>query len=367
MPNMGKHGAGSIVTRKHGPPYHATLIVGGRRIYRYAQTEAQAKVELAELVRQRDLDLDPTRLTVAEWLRSWIQGLRDAKNQRVRPRTLTHYTLIVERHCIPNLGRLRLPALRESHVQRWLDAETVGPRTVHHHRAVLRRALNVAVRQRLIAVNPAIGVELPDATYHGAKPLSLGEARAVLVATQGDRLHPLWRMAMETGLRQSELLGIGWDDVDFDAGTVKVTGQLQRIGGAWVRTATKADRDLESLAIGADMVAVLREHQRRMAEERKPEWEYFGHLFVTPRGQPIVNRVILREWHAACAKAGIAVRRFHDLRHSHATLMKALGVAEDTRMARMGQSTVAMARRYGKASEAQDREAVDALSKALAG
>lgn len=367
MPDMGKHGDGSVVSRKHGPPYHATLIVGGKRIYRYAQTKDDAKMELKKLVEARDLDLDISRRTVAEWLRSWIAGLSNAKNPRVRPRTLDHYRLIVERHCIPNLGRFRLSALRESHIQRWLDGETVGPRTVHHHRAVLRRALNVAVRQRLIAVNPAIGVELPEATYRGAKPLSLDEARAVLTATRGDRLHALWRMAMETGLRQSELLAIGWDDVDFDAGTVKVTGQLQRIGGAWVRSTTKADRDLESIAIGAVMVETLREHQRRMAEERRPEWEYFGHLFVTPRGQPIVNHVILREWHAACDKAGIARRRFHDLRHSHATLMKGLGVAEDTRMARMGQSTVAMARRYGKASEAQDREAVDRLSEALAG
>jgi hypothetical protein len=108
MPMMGRHGAGSIVKRKHGPPYHATLIVGGRRLFRYAQTVKEAERALTELRRMRDNDLDPTRQTVADFLRSWMAGLRDAKRQRVRPRTLEHYELIVERHIIPALGKHRL-------------------------------------------------------------------------------------------------------------------------------------------------------------------------------------------------------------------------------------------------------------------
>jgi hypothetical protein len=117
MPMMGRHGAGSIVKRKHGPPYHATLIVGGRRLFRYAQTVKEAERALTELKRMRDNDLDPTRQTVADFLRSWMAGLRDAKRQRVRPRTLEHYELIVERHIIPGLGKHRLSNLREAHVQ----------------------------------------------------------------------------------------------------------------------------------------------------------------------------------------------------------------------------------------------------------
>jgi integrase len=368
MPTMGSHGQGSITRRKTGPPYQVSIaLTGGRRVYRYAHSLREAEKVRRELVEMRESDRDPSRLTVADFLRSWITGLRDARNQRVRPRTLEHYTLIVERHIIPALGRHRLPALRESHVQSWLDSDPGSPRTVHHHRAVLRRALNVAVGQRLLDRNPALAVELPDATYTGARPLTFEEGRAVLQATANDRLHALWRLAVMTGLRQSELLGLGWDDLGLDAGTVNVTSQLQRIGGAWARTATKAHRSLHLLALDPTTVAALREHQRRMAAERTAEWEYFGLLFTTPRGQPITNHVVLREWHDACDKAGISRRRFHDLRHSAAQLMDDLGVAEDVRMARFGHNTTAMARRYAKGSETQDRAAVEALERALAG
>jgi integrase len=366
MPRMGRHGRGTITTRKTGPPYQVALTMpDGRRVYRYGQTLDEAKLRLDELVRMRELDLDPSRQTVADFLRSWIAGLRDARHQRVRPRTLEHYELIVERHIVPALGHHRLPALREHHVQAWLDRDPVAPRTVHHHRAVLRRALNLALRRRLVPANPAVGVELPDATYTGAKPLSLEEARAVLSATAGDRLHALWRLAIETGLRQSELLGLPWDDVDLPRGTITVRAQLQRIAGAWVRTPPKANRALDVLAISDDMVAALGEHRLRMAAERTPEWKYFGLVFTTARGEPIANHVVLREWHEACDKAGIPRRRFHDLRHTTATLLRELGVSEDTRMARLGHSTTQMARRYGHAGEAQDRAAANELGRAI--
>lgn len=368
MPGMGRHGQGTITKRKTGPPFQVAITLpDGRRLYRYAHTRPDALRELHDLQRLRDLDLDPTRQTLADFLRSWIAGLRDAKNKRVRPRTLEHYTLIVERHIIPALGHHRLSKLRESHVQHWLDQDEASPRTVHHHRAVLRRALNVALRNRYIERNPGVAVDLPDASWDGARPLSLGEARALLAGTKGDRLYALWWLALDTGLRESELLGLGWDDVDLDAGTLTVTSQLQRIAGAWVRTAPKADRALGVLALDPATVDILREHQRRMASERTPEWVYYGLIFPTRRGQPYTNHVLLREWRKACDKSGIERRRFHDLRHSANGIMEDLGIDEPTRMARFGWSTPRMARRYGGASEARDRQAANTLGKALAG
>lgn len=366
MPTMGRHGMGSITKRKTGPPYQVSItLTGGRRVFRYAHDLKAAERIRRELVAMRESDIDPSRQTVADFLRSWISGLRDAKRQRVRPRTLEHYELIVERHIVPELGRLRLSALREHHIQAWLDRDDASPRTIHHHRAVLRRALNVALRQRLIAANPAVGIELPDATYTGARPLTVEEARRVLEATVDDRLHALWRLALDTGLRQSELLGLAWDDIDLDKGTVTVTSQLQRINGSWVRTATKAARELKVLNIDPGTVAALREHQRRMAAERTAKWEYFGLVFPSVHGQPLTNHVVLRAWREACDKAGIERRRFHDIRHSTSTIMRELDVPEDTRMARLGHSTTAMARRYGHASDVQDRAASDALGRAL--
>jgi integrase len=341
----------------------AVTMADGRRVWRTARSPKEAERIRKQLVEARELDLDPTRQTLADWLRSWIAGLRDARNQRVRPRTIENYAMIVEQHIIPKLGGLKLAAVTGHRVQAWIDASEGAPRTVILNHTVLRRALSIAVRQRLLPYNPATAVDLPRPRTDTARPLTLEEAHALLVATRTDRLHALWRLALVTGLRQGELLGLAWDDID--GATITVRYQLQRIDRAWVRTAPKAARTLTRVALDAETVAVLDEHRLTMAEERTPEWAYFGHVFLTPAGRPYHRPAILREWHAACDAAGIPRRRFHDARHTAAHLLTDLGVDEKTRMARLGHTTVEMSRHYSGASEVQDRLAVERLGEAL--
>ena len=229
--------------------------------------------------------------------------------------------------------------------------------------------------------NPAAAVELPDVEADKADPLTIEEARALLTATTADRLGPLWRLALVTGMRQGELLGLSWDDVLPDA--VEVRGQLMRRvtdaerelakregrkpRGTWALTAPKAARRVKRIAIDPETSAVLDRHRVKMAGERTPSWRYHGLVFVTPAGEPWHGADVLDAFHAACKAAGIRERRFHDLRHSAATLLRDDGVAEDTRMARLGHSTTTMARHYAQASEAQDRAAADGLGRALSG
>jgi integrase len=366
MPEMGKRGQGSITERPNGLLMISIRLEGGRRVFRYTRDRKEAERIRDELVELRETDGDPTRLTIEAFLREWIGSLTGAKHQRLAPKTLDHYSQIVDDHIIPALGKYRLDRLREHHVQEWLDKDAGSARSVHHHRAVLRRALNVAVRRRLITVNPAIGVELPDATWNGALPLTLDEAKALLATTKGDRLHPLWLLAIDTGLRESELLGLPWVDVDLPEATVTITGQMQRINGEWVTRATKTHRKMPTIAIARSTAAVLEEHKLKMATERTAEWKYFGLVFPSATGQPLSGSVVLHAFREACDRAGIPRRRFHDLRHSTGRLLHDLGVGEEDRMPRMGHSTTAMARRYGHASEVRDREVAELLAKALA-
>jgi integrase len=302
----------------------AVTMADGKRVWRVARSPREAERIRRQLVDARELDLDPSRQTVAGFLRSWIAGLREARNQRIRPRTIEHYEGIVENHLVPALGDLRLSALTPGRVQAFLDADGAAPRTVHHHRAVLRRALNVAVRQRLLPYNPAALVEPPRVEREKADPLTADEARRLLEATAGDWLHALWRLALVTGLRQGELLGLAWDDVEADAIVVKA--QLQRLspemGGdvnGWARTSTKAARTVDRVAIDAGTAEVLAEHRKRQATARTPAWRYFGLVFVTERGDPYHPSTIRKRFGEACDAAGIRRRRFHDLRGSTAT------------------------------------------------
>lgn len=370
------YGDGNVIRRSDGR-LQVTVWFEGKRIYRLVpkrlvERDPKAAAKLAEkyrreLVERRDAGLSGSSQTLEAFLRSWIESLRDAKRSRVRPRTLDHYRLVVEQHIIPALGKRPLDRLSERHIQAWLDADDAAPRTVSHHRAVLRRALNTAVRQRLIARNPALAVELPTVPDYRAATLTLDEARKLLDATKDDRLGPLWRLALDTGAREGELLGLGWDDVDIDAGTVTIAAQLQRRDGAWVRVPTKAARALGTLSLMPSTVAALERHRRRMVEERTPDWRYHGLVFVTEKGEPYHPARLLDEFHAACRRAGIAERRVHDLRASSATLAREQGVPEDVRMARLGHSTTAMARHYGQARTGLDRDAAALMERALSG
>ncbi|HET7030350.1 MAG TPA: site-specific integrase [Candidatus Limnocylindrales bacterium] len=379
---MGTHGEGGITRRKDGRLTARITMPSGRRLERTipAMKDGKRQRQLAEralreLQDARAADLEPSTQTLEAYLRSWLRGLADARHARVRPRTLEFYTMIAEQHVIPTLGGIRLDRLGERHVQAWLDQEPGSARSVHHYRAVLRRALNVAVRQRILARNPAIAVELPEAPEFAGDPLTADEARSLLVATAGDRLAALWRLAIVSGLRQGELLGLAWDDVDLEAGTVTVTSQLARQAdvdaktgkavSSWIRVPTKAARSLQVVSIDPATVGVLRAHQRRQAIERRPDWPYWGLVFVTVSGLPLSRAEVLRLFHDACGVAGIRRRRFHDLRGTSAHLLLELGVAEDVRMARLGHATRAMARHYAGASEALDRDAVTKLAEAI--
>lgn len=379
MPRMGRpKGQGTIVPSAPTPTGQkrwrvAVTMPDGRRVWRTARSPREAERIRAALVEARELDLDPTRQTAAGYLRSWVASLREARHRRIRPRTLDHYEMIVERHIIPALGNLRLSQLTVPRVQAWIDADPASARSVHHHRAVLRRALNVAVRQRLLSYNPAALVEVPAVDADRSDPLTPDEVHALLEATEDDRLGPLWRLALATGLRLGELMGLAWDDLDLDAGTITVSAQLQRLsadrGGdanGWARTPTKAARTLPRVAITGRTLEVMAAHRTRMAAERTPDWRYFGLVFVNPKGDPYHPSTILLAFRKACAAAGIRQRRVHDLRHTANRLLKDAGVSEDERMARLGHSTAAMSRRYGGPSEDRDRMAAAALERAIA-
>ena len=372
MATMGRHGDGGITRRPDGRLQAMITLPSGKRLYRYvprmddkAAQRRLADRALRELRRARELELEPDRQTLAVFLRSWLRSLGEARHARVRPRTLDFYTMIAEQRIIPVLGGTRLDRLSVAAVQDWIDDQVGSVRTIHHCRAVLRRALNVAVRQRILAHNVATEVELPELNDFDGDPLTAEEARQLLAATAGDRLHPLWRLAVITGFRQGELLGLAWDDIDLEEGFVTVSAQLARRDGAWVRVAPKAARKVKRLALDPQTIEVLRAHQLRQAAERTADWQFWGLVFVTTTGMPWGRSELLRTFHAALEAAGVRRRRFHDLRHSNQTILEDLGVDEKTRMDRAGHATKRISRHYSHGSETQQRAASIAIARAV--
>lgn len=380
MPTMARaKGQGTIVPTRPTPTGQPRWVVAvtmadGRRVYRRARSPREAERIRVQLVAARELVLDPTRLTLEVYLRGWIADLRRVRRQRLKGTTLAQYEDIVERVILPALGTQKLASpTMPQRIQAWADSLDASPASVRHYHGILRHALDRAVKQRMLAWNPASVTELPSLPRHSiAKPMTVPQIRAFLAATANDRLAALWRLAVVTGMRSGELRGLSWDDVGPT--WVAIRQQLQRVpperGGdanGWALTSLKVERTTDRVSIDEDTAAMLEAHRRRMAAERGPGWQYHGLVFLTERGRPLSTTGLLDLFHDACKRAGIPRRRVHDLRHTNLHLLNDIGIAEEVRMARAGHLSKQVARAYAGASEVQDRLAAETLERAIGG
>ena len=237
-----------------------------------------------------------------------------------------NYAVIVRAYLSPAIGQVPLAKLGPEHVRRMLADLTargdLSPTTVRYCYSILRIALGRALKEGKVLRNVATLVDPPAAARHELEPLSAEQVGTFLAATAADRLGPLYTVAVGTGLRQGELLGLRWEDVDLDGATLAVVHTLSR--GSRTLAEPKTDRARRTLRLGSEVLAALREQRRRQLEERLaagPRWREQGYVFTTPRGAPLDGAFVLRTFQRALGAAGLPKQRFHDVRHATATLL----------------------------------------------
>jgi len=334
---MSKRGQneGSIYRRKDGRWAGAINLgyIGGKlkRKTVYGATRKDVQDRLTHLLsdKQRGLPVVGEKQTVgdfiADWLESWVRPT-------VRPKTFSSYDDTARLHLIPTLGQIRLAKLTPQHIQSLLNERLrsgLSPRTVAYIRSILSIALARALKLGLVQRNVVQLVDRPNVARHEIQPLTVEQSRALLTAARDHRLGALFSVALALGLRKGEALGLRWQDVDFESGSLVISGALQRIGGALVRTETKNNSSRRMLRVPAAALRALREHRVKQMEERLlagEKWQDCGLVFTTTHGTPLDPRNVLRHFARVLNAAGIAHVRFHDLRHSCATLLLAQGV-----------------------------------------
>ena len=342
------NGAGGVTYHAPSKRFRARLTVDGREVSRKAPTKREAERLLAELRRQRDagLSIDAGRTTVADYLSGWLDSR--AALGKVRERTLEGYRQHVRDHLTPALGRVTLAALSRGHVQRMIDrlaASGLSPSTVQRIRATLRAALTDAERKGAIDRNPARLVDLPKVRRKPPEAMEPATAAAILEAVKGHRLEALIVVAMFTGCRQGELLGLPWKAVDLAAGRLTVGLALsRRRAAAPVLTEPKTERSRRTLPLPPAAVEALRAHaERQRFEERKvgAAWDNAaGLVFVAEDGRPLESSVALWALRRSLAAAGLPKMRFHDLRHAYATLTLQTGASLREVMEGLGHSDI---------------------------
>jgi integrase len=221
----------------------------------------------------------------------------------------------------------------------------LSPSTVHLLHATLHKALKDAERLRLVARNVTKLVNVPWMAESEIHPLSRDESRILLEVASGERLYALYALALATGMRQSELLGLQWPELDLDHGLARVRWQLIREDGMWVWKQPKTRRSGRQIALSPSTVGALRAHQAAQELVRAragTNWEDHELVFCTRLGRPLSARNVFRSFQLLLAKGSLPRIRFHDLRHTAATLLLAGRVNPKVVSEMLGHSTVAI-------------------------
>jgi integrase len=345
------NGEGSITKRKDGrwmARYTVHTVKGPKRRTVYGKTRKEAADKLAKVLSDciEGIVCDDENMTVGEYLDRWLKG---SVRGSVRQSTYDRDASLVSNHLRPALGRIKLKKLSAVHVQGFyrdrIDAG-LSPSTVHKMHAILHKALSQALKWHMVPRNVTEAVSPPRPAPKEMRPLSPEEARRLLRATRGDRLEALYVLGVTTGMRQGELLALRWQDVGVKNSTVSVRRTLTRSGGRVEIGEPKTKKSRRSIRLTSRAVEALEEHLERQLQEigiLGDRYEDQGLLFTTGTGSPI-NPSDLRQRSFAqlLKKAGLPHIRFHDLRHTCATLLLSKGTHPKFVQELLGHATVAI-------------------------
>ena len=313
-----------------------------RRKSAFAPTQAAAVASLKRLAgRQIDGHLLSTSTpTVASYLEDWVATNADSW----RPSTRRGYRRAIDGFLVPTFGALRLEQLTPALIQRWLTQHKTAHgarRRISLAHATLRSAIADAQRLQLVSINAATLVKVPRVTSRTIAPLDVDQARVFLGVSAKHRLGALFSVALACGLRLGEATGLRWEDVDMTTGELRIRQQLQRVGKLLVLQELKTAKSRRTLALPQVCLEALKDHRKEQLEERLkagPRWADSGLVFTTFRickegkglhfkvGAPLHPRNVLRTLHDLLKTANLPRVRFHDLRHSAASLLIAEGV-----------------------------------------
>ena len=340
---------------------HFETVRGGKR-------DGQRRLNELLVNLEKGITARPGRVTVAEYLRQWLRGYV-ASN--CSPRTLDGYTSIVERHLIPHLGNTQLKALVPEAIQEYYSKafERLSPRTIHHHHRVLSQALKHAVRQGYLGRNPCELVDAPSPRKKAMRSLTPGEVEVLLGAMGDSPYYAIVYTALSSGLRQAELLGLRWRDIDLDMLSLSVCQVLYKRRGVCQFKEPKTAHSRRRVAMTPKLALFLREYRAErewLCQQLGKRLTLDDLLFASPEGKPVDPCVLTHAFARIAQRVGLKGVRFHDLRHTFASLMLLRGAKPKVISEALGHSSVGFTMdTYSHIMDGMQREAMALLDEVL--
>ena len=372
------NGAGTVYPRKNRDGkvtgYRGSYFApDGKRRYVSAKRKGDAERALREAMTDasRGLTFDASNQTVSGYMTRWLE---DFAKGTIAPRTYHNYRLQIREHIVPAFGTMKLSKLDAPNIQALYTAKLrdgLKPSSVRYIHAVLHCALKKAVELRLISRNPTASARPPKIRQEEITPLDAHQARLLLEAAKHDRFECLYILSLTCGLRMGESLGLKWSDIDLDAGTLRVHRQVQRIrdGGGLVfsepKNASRRTIDLPQRALEA-----LRSYRKRQLEEQLRaggKWQDNGLVFASRKGTPLdAQNIVNRYFKPLLRRAGLPDIRWHDLRHTCATLLLSRGTHPKMVQHLLGHASIQLTLdRYSHWIPSMGRAAAEGMDEAL--
>lgn len=317
---------GSISKAPNGTWRAQLSVGGGKRISFGADTKAEVQEWLRERQHEIDggFDITGSKTTLEEFLREWIKNAEPS----LRPKTAFQYRKLMEKHIYPRLGQIALKDINQQRLERYygdLILEGRGVRTVRYAHSILHRAFEKAVMYGLLVRNPAHGAALPRLHQQEMSVWDDAQVSMFLTAASGSYYEALYHLAVVTGMRQGELFGLKWSDLQWGTGMLYVQRQVQRVPGkswSFIEPKTRAGR--RPLRLGPESLDVLRRHKEQQDLEREAvgkRWRNNNLIFPNGVGNPMDSDNLRKDFGRVLSEAGLPKIRFHDLRHTAASLM----------------------------------------------
>jgi integrase len=372
---MGKrraNGEGSVYQRKDGKWLASVTLANGKRKVVYGKTQKEAVEAKQKLLQEaaKGMALFTVDQTVGTFLDAWLE---DTIKPNLRDKTYEHYRWCAN-HVKAEIGDIQLRELTPQHIQRLhakKRAEGYAPQSIKHFHRMLGKAMNDAVKWGLLARNVVSLVSTPRVPRSDMCALTIEQAQRFLAEASGNFLEALFVVAITTGARVGELLGLSWDDVDLQTGKVHIRRALgRRAKKGLVLVEPKTERSRRTIHLTSLAIDALKKHQLRQQQLKgygEPGWNEHNLVFCNHCGKPFDHSSMMKDYfHPLLVKVGLPSIRFHDLRHTAATLMFQLDVHPKVVQEMLGHSSISVTLdTYSHAIPTMQAKAVERLSNLL--
>ena len=376
------NGEGNIRKRKDGR-WEGRYTAGhdpetGKTIYKnvLGKTQAEVKEKLKRAIAETaGLDIMKAgQYTVGQWMDVWFE---DCAKIKVRPSSHQTYRGYIDNHIKPDIGSIPLSKLSSLDLQKFYKKLLSGGRVerieskkqpkelsakmVRNINQVISSAMEFAKSQKLIAANPTDGCALPKLEHREMKTLTVEQLTSFLREAKASGVFELYYIELATGLRRGELLGLKWEDINLEQGIIRVRRQVARINGEVVEAPLKTKNSYRGVSIGTDAVEILKGQKRKINGTSE-------YVFPSPSGGPISPDSVLHMLHRVLKRAGLPKVRFHDLRHTFATLALQNGVDIKTVSGMLGHYSAGFTLdTYAHVTTAAQKQAANTMGNVLSG